>query len=169
MKDIMPTETSARKNTTEDHQIVWGLSLRLLSLREVPCASVDCLNGKLATVGDFEKILPGEITHAATRTPADTEWVIPFPEVEQAIQFASRHLIAVLGVEVFRVLETGLGVENYSGYEFDPEGDWTAFVTRNNEAALRFIAENVHGTGYGYILTTSSLGESETFTQPTQI
>ncbi|MCU1261008.1 MAG: hypothetical protein JWO80_3893 [Bryobacterales bacterium] len=98
--------------------------------------------------GDFEKILPGEITDAATRTPADTEWIIPFPEVEQAIQFASRHLIAVLGVEIFRVPENGLGVENFSGYEFDPEGDWTAFVTRNNEAALKFIAENIHGTGY---------------------
>lgn len=113
-------------------------------------------------MGDFERILPSELLRSATRTPAGTELVFPYPQVEQAIHEATSQLIAVLGVEVFRILEDGLGVENYSAYGFeDLQGDWTDYVEKNNQAAVRFVAENVHGAGYGYILTTSSRDEAK--------
>ena len=113
---------------------------------------------------DFERILPSELLTSATRTPAGTELVFPYPQVEQAIHEAAAHLIAVLGVEVLRILVDGLGVENYSGYAFDDlQGDWTDYVEKNNQAAVLFVAENVHGAGYGYILTTSSRDEAKEF------
>ncbi len=88
-----------------------------------------------------------------------TQWVIPLTEVNQAIHLATKHLIAVLGVESFRILENGLGTEGYTGYTLDFQGDWRTYVRQNNEAALRFIEEHQLGEGYGYILTTASENE----------
>jgi hypothetical protein len=79
-----------------------------------------------------------------------------------AIHEATAHQIAVLGVEVFRILEKGIRVETYSGYCFDDiESSWADYVERNNQAALSFIAKHVYAEGYGYILTACSKKESE--------
>lgn len=102
----------------------------------------------------FDTILPSAITAAALRN--GNEWVLPLPQVKEAMKLASEHLIAVLGVEVFHIEENGLRVENYTGYAFDFLGDWPAYVQQNNHAAFRFIEKNELGNGYGYILTTSS-------------
>jgi len=106
---------------------------------------------------EFGRILPVTITDKAVRS--GHEWVIPFLQVKRAINVASEHLIAVLGVESFRILENGLGVEGYTGYAFESQRDWPSFVRQNNDAALRFIDENQLGEGFGYILTTSSKDE----------
>ena len=58
-------------------------------------------------MGDFEKILPDAIIERVVRV-AGSELVFPFAETLLAIEVASRHLIAVLGVEAFRVLKDGL-------------------------------------------------------------
>jgi len=108
---------------------------------------------------DFGKILPPAITEKATRTPAGNEWVLPLPEANQSIHLATTNRIAILGVEAVRILDDGLGVENCSGYELSDVGDWTAYVHRNNEAALRFIDDNSVGHGRGYILTAVSKSE----------
>jgi hypothetical protein len=105
----------------------------------------------------FDTTLPSSITAAALRN--GNEWVLPLPQVKEAIKLASEHLIAVLGVEVFHIEENGLRVENYTGYAFDFLGDWPAYVQQNNRAAFQFIEKNELGDGYGYILTTSSEGE----------
>jgi hypothetical protein len=114
-------------------------------------------------MNDFERILPSALLSSATRTPAATELVFPYPQVEKAIHEATVRQIVVLGVEVFRILDDGLGVETYSGYGFDDlQDDWPDYVEKNNQAAARFVAENVHGAGYGYIPTTSSQDEAKT-------
>jgi hypothetical protein len=87
------------------------------------------------------------------------EWVIPFPEVVEAITLAGQHRIAVLGVESFRILETALGCVGYSGYTFEPQGDWAQFVRLNNGEALRFVEDNPRREDFGYVLTTSSEDE----------
>lgn len=102
----------------------------------------------------FDAILPSTLTATALRN--GNEWVIRLPQVKEAIALASEHLIAVLGVEAFHIEENGLRVETYSGYAFDFQGDWPTYVQQNNHAALQFIEKNELGTGYGYILTTSS-------------
>jgi hypothetical protein len=113
---------------------------------------------------DFEKALPSEILNLAVRS--GTELVIPVDEAKHAVRVAAENRIAVLGVEVLRLLDIGLGVETYSGYEFKFDGNWESFVRLNNDAALLFISENSFGSGYGYILTATSetefshLGES---------
>ncbi len=111
---------------------------------------------------DFEKdaleeLLPSEITDVAVRF--GNEFVIPFKEAKRAIGIAAQNLIAVLGVEGFRILEDGLGVVTYSGYEFKFDGDWAEFVRLNSDAALHFIDENALGEGYGYTLTATSENE----------
>jgi hypothetical protein len=106
---------------------------------------------------DFGKILPTTITDAAVR--AGDEWIIPFPEVVQAITLAGQHRIAVLGLESFHIVEKGLGCVGYSGYAFEPQEDWAQFVRQNNSEALRFVEDNPRGDDFGYVLTTSSEDE----------
>lgn len=116
-------------------------------------------------MGDFEKILPVDLLQSVIRTLAgsELELVFPFAETRRAILVATTHQIAVLGVEVFRILPDGLGVINYSGYGFDDKSDdWTLYVTLNNDAAAQFVSENERGPGYGYILTASSRTEAAT-------
>jgi len=103
---------------------------------------------------DFDKILPHEIKGVSVRS--GNECVIPFPKVREAIELASQHLIAVLGVEVFHILPSGLGTEGYSGYELKFNGNWTDFVSQNNESATNYIDQHRFDEGYGYILTTAS-------------
>ena len=94
---------------------------------------------------DFERILPPDLLALATHSPAGNELVFPYPQVEKAIYEASAHLIAILGVEVLRILEDGLGVLTYSGYGFDQrQSDWNDYVQRSNLAAARSVAENVY-------------------------
>jgi hypothetical protein len=50
---------------------------------------------------DFGAILPAEISSAAVRT--GNEWLIPLPQANEAISLATKHRIAVLGVEVASV------------------------------------------------------------------
>jgi hypothetical protein len=64
-------------------------------------------------------------------------------------------------VEAFEILDDALRVENFSGWEFEDHQDWSAFVCRNNEAALSFIEANPGGPSHGYILTTVSEEESK--------
>jgi|SRR5580704_12966377 hypothetical protein len=108
---------------------------------------------------DFDAILSPEISATAVRS--GNEWLIPLPQTKVAIGLATKHQIAVLGVEVLRVLPDGLGVEGYSGYEFRVEDDWVKFVSRNNEAAFQYVVEHEFGNGYGYVLTTTSAKEFE--------
>ncbi len=105
-------------------------------------------------LGDFDKLLPAKITGASVR--CGNEWVIPLRHATEAVNIAGEHLIAVLGVEIPRILPHGFGVEGYTGYEFKFHNDWGAFVFQNNQAAAQYIAENQFGEGYGYTLTTTS-------------
>jgi hypothetical protein len=108
-------------------------------------------------MSDFDAILPAVINNAAIRS--GNEWLMPLPQAKEAINLATNHRIAVLGLEVLRV--TGLITAGYSGYEFEFVDDWVKFVSSNNEAALRYIVEHEFGSGYAYILTTTSAREFE--------
>jgi hypothetical protein len=102
----------------------------------------------------FNAILPPEITDAAVRS--SNEWVFPLLQATEAVDLATKHLIAVLGVESFRIEHKGFLLLDYTGYIYEFRGDWPSYVQQNNLAALSFIEENPLGDGYGYILTASS-------------
>jgi hypothetical protein len=105
-------------------------------------------------MGDLEKALPGDIANAAARY--GNELVLSLSCAKTAVRVAGENSIAVLGVEVFEILNDGLAVDGYSVYEFFRLGDWKDFVTLNNAAALRFIEENDRGERFGYVLTSTS-------------
>lgn len=108
-------------------------------------------------VGDLEKALPSEITSRAILS--GDELLFPLDEAKAAIGVATQNLIALLGVEVFRILDNGFATETYSGYEFELDDNWQDYVSLNNKAALHFLDENSFGEGYGYILTSASENE----------
>jgi len=106
---------------------------------------------------DFDKVLLREIKGASRRS--GNEWVIPLAKVKQAIELAGQHAIAVLGVELFRLLSEGVATEGYSGYDFEFGGNWASFVSKNNQSAAEYVEEHQSGEAYGYILTTASENE----------
>ena len=108
-------------------------------------------------MGDLEKALPDGVVNRAMRS--GDELFLPLADAREAVGIAGQYLVAVLGVEAFRVLDVGLATETYSGYDFKHDGTWQRFVDINNEAALRFLDANSFGRGYGYILTATSEGE----------
>jgi len=105
-------------------------------------------------LGDFDKLLPAKITGASVR--CGNEWVIPLRHATEAVNIAGEHLIAVLGVEIPRILPTDSAWKDIPGTSSSSTNDWGAFVFQNNQAAAQYIAENQFGEGYGYTLTTTS-------------
>ena len=91
-------------------------------------------------MGALEEILPAEITRNAVLS--GHELVLTLRHAQRAIELASERLIAVVGVESFRILAAGLGVMGYSDYNFGVRGDWPEFVRLNNTEALRFLSEH---------------------------
>ena len=110
-------------------------------------------------MGHLESVLSSDIIASATKT--GNELVIPLPYVLNALNTATAELIAVLGVEAFRILEDGVQVQTYSGYQIPDADNWKAFVVANNQAAAEFIQANPFGPGFGYILTSTSKQEHD--------
>jgi len=75
---------------------------------------------------------------------------------KEAIDLATKHLIAILGVESFRIEQNGFPLLNYTGYIYEFREDWPGYVQQNNQAALSVIEEYPLGEGHGYIQTASS-------------
>jgi len=64
-------------------------------------------------MGALESILPEDVKNRAITLrndsgPPDPELVLPFAEAVRAIEIASEHQIAVLGLEAFEVRKDGL-------------------------------------------------------------
>ena len=108
-------------------------------------------------MGALEEVLPIEIKRSAVLS--GQELVLPFSDARRAVEIATHHLIAVLGIECFRIQHDGLGVMDYSGYAFGLTGDWQEFVHSNNTEAVRLLDEHDLGDGHGYILTSTSQKE----------
>ena len=108
---------------------------------------------------DLDRVLPQDIISRARTTPDGTEYVIPYADVLEAVQIATEHAIAVLGVEVFQIIGDGLLAQEYSTYEFSLGDDWEAFVRLNNVQARDFVEHHARGEEHGYILTSTSKHE----------
>ena len=110
-------------------------------------------------IQDLDRLLPERILGKAI--PHGTEFFIPYPEVLEAIDIATKNSIAVLGVEVFQVESDGFRVQEYSHYEIPYGDDWASFVSMNNELARAFVEEHRRGEEHAYILTSTSKQEFE--------
>jgi len=107
----------------------------------------------------FENCLPLEILEKSVKS--GNEYAIPYPEVLDAVQIATKEGIAVLDVETFNVVENGLQCVGFGGHRFELGGDWVSFVQANNDQALREIAKSDPHAGSRFILTTASKSEFE--------
>ncbi len=107
----------------------------------------------------FEKYLPVEMLEKSFKT--GNEYAIPYPEVLEAVQIATSKEIAVLGVEAFTVVGESLLCERFSGYDFKLSEDWISLVEKNNNEALKEIAEADRNAGIRFILTAASETEFE--------
>jgi hypothetical protein len=110
-------------------------------------------------VGDLERILPEELTNAAVSS--NGELLLPYSEALRAIDVASKHQIAILGVELFEVQPSGLQALGWSDYQFTftSTNAWNDFVIANNSEAERCIKNCPLGQNHGYILTSTSQNE----------
>jgi hypothetical protein len=68
-------------------------------------------------VGAFEAVLPPKVIERSY--PSGHELAIPYPDVLDAVQIASRECIAILGVETFEITPDGLQVVDYTGYSLN--------------------------------------------------
>jgi hypothetical protein len=104
----------------------------------------------------FEELLSPEIKKRSRR--AGNEWVLNFADAQMMVAAASAKAIAILGVEIFEVLDEGYRTVRYSGYDFICEA-WPRFVELNNQAARDFIFQHQVQGNYGCIFTSTSRDE----------
>jgi hypothetical protein len=83
-----------------------------------------------------------------------------FPDVLDVLALCTKHEIAVLGVELFKVSPEGYRTEGISTYEVQlGEQPWREFVVLNNSLAAEFVKQNHGGDDHFYLLTASQQRE----------
>jgi hypothetical protein len=98
-------------------------------------------------------------TKRSLSSPIPTSWTTSWRSSGR--QAASEQQVAVPGVELFEIQKAGLGVRDYSGYEFDSGCPWYDFVQANNDEALRFMNDHCSGRERRCSLTSTSQREFE--------
>jgi hypothetical protein len=112
--------------------------------------------GRSQALGELERLLPDELKDSALAT--GNELVLPYGEALAAIVIATKHQIAVLGLDAFEVRNDGL----QTVYLADASshilftGDWRAYVAALNSEAERWLKDHRLGENHGYILTSTS-------------
>lgn len=81
-------------------------------------------------VGDLERLLPEDFKKRAI---VSGEWILPYADALTAIEIATEHQIAILGIDAIDILPPGkyqFYVSDYTGYDRDIEftGNWQAYV-----------------------------------------
>jgi hypothetical protein len=117
-------------------------------------------------MGALENALPEDIRNRAVTLQNDSavphpELALPFADALLAIEIASEHQIAVLGLEAFEVRRDGLltvGLADASAY-IRFAGDWKAYVAKMNSEAEGWIRNHPFGENHAYILTSASQDE----------
>jgi hypothetical protein len=107
-------------------------------------------------MGELENLLSTELKSKATT--CGNELLLPYAEALSAVAVASRHRIAVLGIELFQIRDDGLfATISYTDYDRDIpfSGDWNAYVSPLN-SSRRGIAEHRLGENHGHSLASTS-------------
>jgi hypothetical protein len=107
----------------------------------------------------YEDSLTSVLGLASGRTIGG-EPTFTFPEVLDALAMCTQHEVAVLGIELFKVIPTGYHTEKISPYEVKLSGQtWHEFVVLNNSLAVEFVRQNHGGDDHFYLLTASTQQE----------
>ena len=110
-------------------------------------------------MNDLERALPRDLVERGNL--CGNEFVFPFDAAFRVIGFATKHQIAILGLEAFEVQKDGLltvDLADASRY-VSFTGDWNAYVVAMNAEAARWIEEHRLGEKHGYILSSASENE----------
>ena len=86
------------------------------------------------------------------------ELCFTYTEALQVAEICTEKRIAILGVEIFQVMNSGFQAKGSSDYEVQQQ-DWSTFVERNNALAKEFLRDNATGDEHVYVFTTSSENE----------
>ena len=79
-----------------------------------------------------------------------------FPEIFDVLALCTKHGVAVLGIELFKVDPDGYSTEGISDYEVLLRNQsWHEFVLKNNSLASDFATMNPAGDDHFYLLTAS--------------
>jgi hypothetical protein len=111
-------------------------------------------------MGALENLIPEKSKRSAKQLN-NGEIILPYAEALAAIEIATKHKIAILGVDSHEVRADGIltvGLLDDSGAT-KHVGDWNAFVHRLNVAARDWLTAHPLGENHGYILTSTSKAE----------
>jgi hypothetical protein len=105
---------------------------------------------------ELDELLPDDIKNRGIWW--GNELLLPFSEALKAVETASLHGIAILGIEAFEVQkESLLTVDMADASAHTPfRGDWLAYVQDMNKQAEVWIRGHRFGENHGYILSSAS-------------
>ena len=109
-------------------------------------------------MGALKNLFPEKLKRAALDSSCG-ELILPYREALAAIEIATDHEIAILGVDSHEVRNGSILTHDLSdgSRQFKFTGDWTAYVQLLNSTARDWIiAHPLLGENQGYILTSSS-------------
>jgi hypothetical protein len=112
-------------------------------------------------MGALENLFPEKLKRAALDSSCG-DLILPYREALAAIEIATDHKIAILGVDSHEVRNGSILTHDLSdgSGQFKFTGDWTAYVQLLNSTARDWIiAHPLLGENQGYILTSSSKTE----------
>jgi hypothetical protein len=107
-------------------------------------------------MSDLETI--NSISSLAKEMIGGGELGFAFPGALQAIRLCTENGIAVLGIEIFRVVGGKFLTTKMSAYEL-PFNQWRGYVAANNSLAEEFVESNPADEEHIYVLTASSWRE----------
>ena len=109
-------------------------------------------------IGDLERLFPEDFKKRAI---ISGEWILPYADALSAIEIATAHQIAILGIDAIDILPPGkyqFYVSNYTGYDREIKfaGNWEAYVQKMNAHAQLWLKAHILGEGHGYSIASAS-------------
>jgi hypothetical protein len=105
-------------------------------------------------MSDLKMVLPAEL-RKRTLWPGN-ELVLPYAAASSAVNIATEHQVAVLGLLALEVLKDGLRTVDCSEYCVPYTDDWLSYVIVANADAGCWLDQHTYGANYGYVLTSAS-------------
>jgi hypothetical protein len=117
------------------------------------------------SMGDLENLLPEDFKKRAIIS--GNEWILPYADALSAIEIATEHQIAILGIDAIDILPPGkyrFYVSDNTGYDREIKfaGNWEEYVRKMNSEGELWLKSHALGDGHGYSIASASEREFAT-------